>query len=189
MTDEADADPDTESDASPHDGPDGTPEGGPGANPDGEAFDAMGWWDDLEADVSASAAEYEDRGWETLELHTGDVTALDGEYGDRVGLSVLVPDDEFDALADHLADGAVTGYEVYRTRVGGTVALLVALEDESRERAVLFPAYYGADDERARRLFEQARADGELPVHLRTLSDDRVEVRLSEPELLAPPDD
>lgn len=168
---------------------DGRPGGtGPasGSGSSGVPLETMEWWDDLETDAAETAAEYEERGWETLQLHTSDVTPLDGEYGDRVGLSVLVPDNEFEALTDRLDDGDVTNYEVYRTAVGGYVALLVVLEDEPDGSAVLFPAYYASDDDRARRLFEQATADGELTVSLRRLSDERVDVTLSNPELLAP---
>lgn len=153
----------------------------------GPSFEAMAWWDDLERDAAATAAEYAERGWESLQVHTGDVTALDGEYGDRVGLSVLVPDDEFEAMTERLADGGVTGYDVYRTVVPGYVALLLVLEDESSETAVVVPAYYSTGDERAERLFERAVDEGELSVYLRRLSDEFVEVTLREPALLAPP--
>jgi hypothetical protein len=148
----------------------------------------MAWWDELLADADASAAAYEDRGWETLLLHTADVTPLDGEYGDRVGLSVLVPDDEFADLQSLFTDVTVDGYEVYRTVVADYVALLVVLEDEDRETAVLVPAYYATADDAVDGLFDAAAEDGELSVYLRNLADDSVEVTLAEPALLAPPE-
>jgi hypothetical protein len=154
-------------------------EGGPGP---------MAWWDELLADAAASARRYEERGWETLQFHTADVTPLDGEYGDRIGLSVLVPDDEFDDLQSLFADVTVDGYDVYRTVVTDYVALLVVLEDEGRETAVLVPAYYAMSDDAVDGLFDAAVADGELTIYLRNLADDSVEVTLSEPELLAPPE-
>lgn len=148
----------------------------------------MGWWDMLLDDAAATAAAYDERGWETLELHTADVTPLDGTYGDEVGLSVLVPDDEFDALEAMLADGSVDGFEVYRTTAMGYVALLLVLEDEVDERAILLPAYYSTGDESVEGLFAQALADGELALFLRNLAEERVEVTLAEPALLAPPE-
>jgi len=154
-------------------------EGGPGP---------MEWWDELLADAAASAAAYEERGWETLQLHTADVTPLDGEYGDRVGLSVLVPDDEFDDLHSLFADATVDGYEVYRTVVTDYVALLVVLEDEDGGTAVLVPAYYAMADDAVEGLFDAADDDGELTVYLRNLADDSLQVTLSDPALLAPPE-
>jgi len=155
---------------------------------DGESVGPMDWWDQLEDDARATAAEYEDRGWDSLQLHTADVTALDGEYGDHVGLSVLVPDDEFEELSERLSPGDVES-EIYRTNVLGYVALLVVLEDRFRELAVVFPAYYGEDDDSATRLFDGARERGELDVFLRNLARERVTVTLSDPELLAPVED
>lgn len=151
---------------------------------DGESVGPMDWWDQLEEDARATAAEYEERGWESLQLHTADVTPLDREYGDHVGLSVLVPDDEFEELSGRLSPGDVES-EVYRTNVLGYVALLVVLEDHSRELAVVFPAYYAEDDDSATRLFEGARERGELDVFLRNLARERITVTLSDPDLLA----
>lgn len=158
----------------------------PGA--DGESFDTMDWWSDLERDATETAASYEDRGWTSLVLHTADVTALDGEHGDRVGLSVLVPDDEYESLTAHLSRD-VTGYEVYKTVVPGYVAFLLVVEDESGETAVVVPAYYATDDQRAERMLESAIDDGECAVYLRRLSGDYLTVTLEDPALLAPPGD
>lgn len=138
-------------------------------------------------DMAASAAEYEQRGWTTLGIHTADVTVLSGEYGDRVGLSVLAPDDEFADLESMLADG-VDGFEAYRTTAMGYVALLVVLEDAARERAVLVPAYYSREDDDAETLFGRALDEGELTLYLRNLAEEYVEVSLSDPRPLAPPD-
>jgi len=168
------------------DGSDASEAGEPTA--DGESVRPMGWWDMLEDDTRATAAEYEERGWEALCLHTADVTPLDGEHGDDVGLSVLVPDDEFDRLSARLSPGDVES-DVYRTTALGYVALLVVLKDSARELAVVFPAYYAEDDDSATRLFETARDRGELDVFLRNLARDRVTVTLSDPDLLVPPED
>lgn len=154
---------------------------------DGQSVRPMGWWDQLEADAAATAAEYEQRGWDTLCLHTADVTPLDGEHGDRVGLSVLVPDDEFETLRARLSPGDADS-DVYRTTALGYVALLVVLEDPQREFAAVLPAYYAESDESAERLFELSLDRGEIALFVRTLAMDQVTVTLSDPELLAPPE-
>jgi hypothetical protein len=154
---------------------------------DGTSVRPMGWWDQLEDDARATAAEYGDRGWDATVLHTGDVTPLDGESGDDVGFSVLVPDNEFADLQARLSPGDVES-DVYRATASGYVALLVVLEDRQQEFAVVVPAYYATGDESTERLFERARERGEIAIVLRTLATERVTVTLSEPDLLAPPE-
>lgn len=147
-------------------------------------------WDDLLADLAATAEEYRDEGWETLELHPGDVTALSGQYGDRVGFDLLIPDDEYRDVEVWFDAGlTVDGYEVYRSTVDGVVFLLVAVRDEDARRAVLFPAYYSLDDDRALAMFESTVRAGTLHTYLRRLSGDYVELEHEDPELLAPPED
>lgn len=146
----------------------------------------MEWWDELLADSSSRVAEYEDDGWDAFVLHPGDVTVLDGTEGDRVGLSVLVPDDEYDQAEDVLAaDGALERYQVYRRTVSGHLALVLALETAD-ETALVCPAYYALDDDSVEGLFATARGTGELSVYLRKLDGTSVEISLDEPSLLAP---
>ncbi|SFR93948.1 hypothetical protein SAMN05216559_1412 [Halomicrobium zhouii] len=153
--------------------------------PDGEG--PMAWWDDLLADADDQVAAYEKEGWDAHVLHPGDVTPLDGAEGDRVGLSILLPDDEYERVARTLAAGdALERYDVYRTTAAGHVALLLALETGD-ERAFVCPAYYALDDEAVEGLFTAARSAGTLSVYLRRLDGASVEVTLDEPSLLAPP--
>lgn len=154
---------------------------------DGEGTGPMGWWDDLLADLEARAAAYRDDEWETLSLHAGDVTALDGRYGNRVGLSILVPDDEYAELERVLERTSVDSYDVYRTSVDGYVAFLLAVETADRT-AVLCPGYYALADDSVHALFDHAARAGQLTVYLRRLDESAVEVTLSDPELLAPPE-
>ncbi len=147
-------------------------------------------WDDLLADLAATAEEYREDGWETLAVRPGDVTALGGEYGDRVGIDVLVPDDEYRDLAAWFDAGfRADDYEVYRSAVGRVVFLLVAVRDESDRRVVLYPAYYAADDRQAVSLLETAREEGELRTYLRRLSGDYVELTHDDPSLFVPSED
>jgi hypothetical protein len=149
---------------------------------------SMAWWDTLLEDASAHRSDYEADGWEASVLHTADVTPLDESDDDRTGLSVLVPDDEFDHLAERLDETTVDRYDVYRTTVAGYVAFILAIETAD-DSAFLVPGYYVADDESAVNLFEHAVATGELTVYVRRLDHTAVELSLDEPELLAPPED
>jgi len=145
-------------------------------------------WEDLLAELAATAEQYRADGWETVELHPGDVTALSGEYGDRVGFDVLAPDDEYRALEAWFDAGLrVDDYEVYRTAVGDVVFLLVVVRDETDRRAVLYPAFYDLDDGRARTLVETAVGRGSIRTYLRRLSGDFMTLQHDDPTLFAPP--
>lgn len=146
----------------------------------------MEWWDTLVEDMDARAAEYETDGWSTVRLHTADVTALEGRVEDRVGLSVLVSDDEFAAVEDVLASEAVESYSAYRTTIEQYVAFLLAVETDGRT-AVLCPGYYARCDESVHAMFEQAMGAGQLTVYVRRLDRTAVRLSLDDPELLAPP--
>lgn len=148
----------------------------------------MGWWDTLVEDMDARAAEYESDGWETVTLHTADVTALEGRHDDRVGLSVLVPDDEFDELERVLGAETVESTDVYRTRVQGYVAFLLAVETDG-ETAILCPGYYALSDDSVDETFDLAEEAGRLTVYLRRLDETAVELAIDDPALLAPPEE
>ena len=124
-------------------------------------------WEAVMGDMEATAAEYREAGWETLELHPGDVTVLDGE---RYGLDVLVPGDEYERLADVAEAGTFDSYEVYRASESGIVFALAVLEDPASEQAVCCPVYYERSnaDEMARRAHEEGR----MYTHIRPLADD-----------------
>jgi hypothetical protein len=142
---------------------------------------SMEWWDHLLEEMTAEAAAYEADGWETLALHTGDVTWRDGSV-DELALDVLIPDNEFATLETALEDG-VDSYDLLLSTPGEYVAFLVVLQNAARELAVFVPAYYGRDDDAAATLLRKAVDAGELPLVLRTLTDDRVELSLDDPEL------
>ena len=94
-------------------------------------------WDDIVADMEATAGEYRERGWETLELHPGQVWP---EFDDDA-FDVLLPDSEYEALVEFVDAGDVDDYDVFRAEVAMVFFLLV-LRDEERKRAVLLPGYY-----------------------------------------------
>lgn len=124
-------------------------------------------WEQVVEDMDATAADYASAGWETVRLHPGDVTVLAGEGpDDRAGLDVLVPDDEFERLADAVADRAFDSYDVFRAREEGVVFVLVVLTDADGDVAVFVPAYYELTD--VERLQAAAR-DGSLRTYVRRL--------------------
>ena len=141
-----------------------------GVSGDNESFTrVMGVWEDVIADMEATTAKYREAGWEVLELHPGDVTVLEGE---RYGLDVLVPGDEFRELEEVAAETTFDSYEVYRAESEGMIFALVVLEDDEREGAVCCPTYY--EHERSDGLERRAREEGAMYTHVRPLTDDRV---------------
>lgn len=157
---------------------------GPTADPhDATNVKAMGAWDAVIADMEETAAEYEQRDWETLQCHPGDVTIQTDE---RVGLDVLVPDNEFEQLTALLDGVTFDESEVYKASDGTLVYLLIAMKDATTETAVLFPVYYDPEDATA--LLERAQEEGELRSYLRCLSGDSVTITHDDPSLFSPPE-
>jgi hypothetical protein len=142
------------------------------------------FWGDVVADMEATAVEYRDRGWETLELHPGDVTIVDGE---RTGIDVLLPDDEYRELESTLADSvSFDGYQVYRAARGGTTFAVVAVEDTDAEIAVVYPVYYSFSKPQVRAVIRNARHAGMLRSYLRRLDGDFVELVHEDPDPFVP---
>lgn len=160
-----------------------------GAGIPGTHLRAAEYWDEMIADMEATAEEYEAEGWDTLQLHSGDVTTtVPDENDERFGLDVLVPDDEFAAVEELVADGVTfDSYEVFRALADGLVLFVVAMEDHDAEVAVLYPAYYDAQD--AQGMLAAAQQAGEMRTYIRTLQRDQVEFTHDEPVNFAPPTD
>ncbi|ESP87537.1 DUF7529 family protein [Candidatus Halobonum tyrrellensis] len=147
------------------------------------------FWEEVTDETEATAAEYRDAGWEVVTLHPGDVTALptasaDAE-SDRVGLDVLVPNDEFDAVEDLVADATFDGYDAYRAEEADVVFLVVAMTAAEAGAAVVFPLYYARSE--ARTMLRRAAEAGEMRTYVRPLDDDRrVVFTHRDPENLLP---
>lgn len=137
-------------------------------------------WDDLVADMAATAEEFRDAGWAVLELHPGDVTVVTQSHR---GFDVLVPDDEFERLAAWVAEDSFPEHDVYRAEAG-IVFLLVVLQDPDAERAVCCPLYYEPGE--AETLCGLAEADGELRTHVRRLSEEYVHLTHADPDPFLP---
>ncbi|WP_114575951.1 hypothetical protein [Saliphagus sp. LR7] len=128
-------------------------------------------WPTFLADAADIAAEYREAGWEVVECDPGDVTAVASTDHDRFGFSVLVADDEYEAIEELFDRAEFDSVEVFSHAVEGVVFVLAVERDEEREVAVTVPIFYrraGSQD-----LFEVAEDRGELPIHLRTPSGDR----------------
>jgi hypothetical protein len=146
----------------------------------------MDFWDEVVDDMEATAAEYRDNGWDPIEVHPGDVTALPPDH-ERFGLDVLVPDNEYETISEAVEsdDASFDSFEVFRASTGGTVFLVVAVEDADTGQVVLVPAFYAVRE--ATDTLTAARERGELPVHLRPLSvDEAVTFEPADPEPLFP---
>ncbi|MFC7070386.1 DUF7529 family protein [Halobaculum lipolyticum] len=152
------------------------------------------FWDDVMADMEATAEEYREAGWEVLELHPGDVTPLPSVSAagtqvdtDRVGFDVLLPGDEFSAVREAVdeADAAFDEYDAYRARQSDVVFLVVVMKAEAAGTAVAFPLYYAT--QRAEPMLTAAADAGELRTYLRPLDDsERVVFTHGDPATLFP---
>jgi hypothetical protein len=152
---------------------------------------AVDRWEAVLDDMEATAADYRDEGWTVVELHPGDVTPLPPAMGgealddDRVGLDVLVPDNEFETVEREAEDATFDSYDAYRAQVGGVVFAVVAVEATASELAVLVPLYYRAAD--AKEMARRALDRGRLDLFVRPLADDRrVVFSQEQPELILP---
>jgi hypothetical protein len=172
---------------------------------------ALDAWERVVEDMEATAAEYREDGWETIECRPGDVTPLpapstdeippadeaDGSPGadrdpvdagdedDRYGLDALLPGDEFRAVSEAVADATFDEYEVFRADRGDVAFLVVAMLARDARRAVLVPLYYAHG--RATEMARRAREAAEMRVVVRPLSDDeRVIFTQVDPEPLLP---
>jgi hypothetical protein len=136
---------------------------------------ALDRWERVVDDMAGVAAEYRERGWETVELHTGDVTALrPGDIDDepeQYGFDVLVPGSEYETV-ESLVEGSEFGEsEAYRAEEGDLTFVLLVMKAPAEKRAVLIPLYYERSEAAA--TIERAREADEMRVFVRPLSDDR----------------
>jgi hypothetical protein len=148
-------------------------------------------WRAVVEDVEATATEYEERGWETLALHPGDVVPLppahDPSLSEQVGFDVVLPGEEFAALQSFVDGVDFTAYEAYRAQEGDVVLLLVVERAPAAERAVLCPLYYAVGQ--AREMLRAGEEAGVLHAYVRRLeTDDRVVFDHADPDPLFPAD-
>ncbi|ADE03957.1 DUF7529 family protein [Haloferax volcanii] len=149
----------------------------------------LSFWETVVEDAEATAAEYEDEGWETLVLHPGDVSVLPPanlpEATERVGFDVLVPGSEFESLSSWVESAEFDRYDVYRAREDDTVFVVSVVQDAAASKAVVVPLYYELGEVDA--MATKARKQDELRLYVRPVeADRRVELVQSEPDPLFP---
>lgn len=127
-------------------------------------------WSAVTNDMEATAAEYRERGWTTLELHSGDSVLVDSDR--RTGLDVVLPGPEFEDLESLVDSREFRDVEVFRAEGDGLVYLLVVEIAPESETAVFVPAYY--DPNRAAETVESIRDAGTVRLFCRRLNDDTV---------------
>ncbi|MBZ6494524.1 DUF7529 family protein [Natrinema longum] len=132
---------------------------------------AQSGWESVIEDMAATAAEYRDDGWTTLELHPGDSVLVDSEM--RTGLDVVLPGPEYEDLESLTADCVFADVDVFRAEDGRMIYLLVVEKDPERRTAVFVPAYY--DPSSGQSKLETIDSDGTFTLFCRRLNDDYVE--------------
>ena len=147
------------------DASDGTAGGTTDGPPDPER------WTQVTAELEGIAEESRKRGWTVVTVVPEAVLTRgpDVDPEGKGGFDLVIPDDDYEPLAAHVAGREFDAYEVFRGDGDGAVYLVVAVEAPVSERAVLYPAYF--EDGSAEALFETAEA-GPLYTHLRTADGD-----------------
>ncbi|MFB6112656.1 MAG: hypothetical protein ABEJ58_00980 [Halodesulfurarchaeum sp.] len=148
---------------------------------------AMSKWEQVVEDMDATAEEFADAGWETLELHPGDVAPEPGEGELAPGLDFVLPDGEYERLEATVAAGFdVDEVDVFRADESALTYLVFALKDSEHSRVVLVPGYYRPVDETVQSMFERAHEDNRLQLYLRRLTGEYVAVAVEDPSLVSP---
>jgi hypothetical protein len=149
-----------------------------------ERFEAVSSrWDAVVDEMRATAELHRSNGYETVEIHPGDVTVVGPDDAGRTGFDVLAPDGEFEHLHGLTATHEFDTYEVLRGTTETMVFALVRLESD---HAVVFvPLYY--ERPTLSTLQECVAAEGALATTVRPLRNDRaVTFSHAEPEPFFP---
>jgi hypothetical protein len=137
-------------------------------------------WEAVVDDMTVTAEEYREAGVEVVELHPGDVVPRP----DVGGFDVLVPDPEFDALRDLLADATLSESDVFRARASGVAFFVAVLVDPDGSAAVCCPLYYHLGDEETAALQRDAAEAGTLRAFVRPLANDEaVTLEFDDPDV------
>ncbi|MFC5971233.1 hypothetical protein ACFPYI_07800 [Halomarina salina] len=125
-------------------------------------------WEAVIDDMATTAEQLREAGADVVELHPGDITPLPA----LGGFDVLVPDGEFDALRDVVADATLSETDVFQAEAAGVVFTVAVLAASDGSAAVCCPLYYDRADEEVTALHRDVTDDGPLRVFVRTLSND-----------------
>nr|WP_241981581.1 hypothetical protein [Halorubrum sp. GN11_10-6_MGM] len=132
--------------------------------------------------MEATATEYRERGWTTLELHPGDSVLIDSDR--RTGLDVVLPGPEFEELKSLVDDRQFRDVKVFRAKGDELVYVLVVEVAPESETAVFVPAYY--DPSQAAETLESIREAGAIRLFCRRLNDDTVRFVHNDPSPFLP---
>lgn len=140
-------------------------------------------------DLFATAEEYEEMGWDTVTVRPGDVSLITAEdLGDHTPVfAVTCPQSAWEPIDDLFESGvAFDRAEVFRAAIDEAVFIVVVLEAEAEETAILYPLYYS--------LLEWGPAygqgeDAKVYTRLRHIDGRFHQVEHQDPELFAPPED
>lgn len=136
-------------------------------------------------EMNEVAERYRRDGWETVTCHPGGVSVLTGDRDDgRVGIEVVVADNELDEATDALEDGSFETYQVFRGTVLGVVLFVVAVEDPTNETALLFAGYFHPQD--GEPLFAGDDTADSFGAYLRAVSGEYVELDSIDVEFFRP---
>jgi hypothetical protein len=130
----------------------------------------VGHWEAVVEEMEATAEQYRNAGWETAELHPGDVTVVPADH-EEFGIVAIAPDDEFEALLELVWGRTFDEYEVFRGDTEGMVFALVVVQAADKEAAVFLPVYY---ERTAAGEGELRNHDGELYTRVRNLTGEEV---------------
>lgn len=139
-------------------------------------------WSAVIEDMEATVAEYQERGWTTLELHPGDSVLVDSER--RTGLDVVLPGPEFEELESHVDNRRFQDVEVFRAEGDELVYVLVVELALESKAAVFIPAYY--DPSQSAETIESVREAGSIRLFCRRLNDDTVQFVHDDPTPFLP---
>lgn len=148
-------------------------------------------WSETIEEMKASAAEYEEDGWESHYVAALDTAPISADQAQRSrgdygwGLVHTLPDNFTDAFADAIERGSFPEYDVFRRLVDGRVFHLVVLRDPDERIALFVAGNYRLQE--AEGCIATARREGEIRTWL-TATDGTVvgTVRHEEPSKFFP---
>lgn len=130
----------------------------------------VGHWEAVIEEMEATAEQYRNAGWETVEIHPGDVTVVPADH-EQFGIVAIAPDDEFAALLELVDGRTFDAYEVFRGDTDEMVFALVVVQADDKEAAAFLPVYY---ERNANGEGELRNHDGELFTRVRNLQGDEI---------------
>ena len=134
-------------------------------------------WEDVMTDSMATVAEYQEKGWDALGFHAGDVVPIEG----AARLDVVLTEATFEDVRERMTDVEIDTFRVFAAHDEGVTFRLVAAEDETEEFALCVPTFlFDRDEEPLNRAAAEA---GELVLRLRPPdASNKVDIELADPD-------